>query len=115
MSSYPDLPVTVVHLAGVKGSKLRLTDFLSKRDEHRMENKARQERFPKRPVAWRQIAAMEMVAKVTSISGAIRYVELTYAKRKDLGYGSVQNAAGQFVKPTSAGIVRLLGQRRINP
>ena len=70
-----------------------------------MENKARQERSPNWPVGVETNRSDGMVAKVTSISGAIGYVELTYAKRKDLGYGSVQNAAGQFVKPTSAGIV----------
>jgi phosphate transport system substrate-binding protein len=46
-----------------------------------------------------------MVNKVSATSGAIGYVELTYTKRKDIGYGSVQNAAGQFVRATNASII----------
>jgi phosphate transport system substrate-binding protein len=46
-----------------------------------------------------------MVAKVASIPGSIGYVELNFAKRSDIGYGAVQNPAGQFVKATPASII----------
>lgn len=46
-----------------------------------------------------------MVTKVSATPGVIGYVEVTYAKRKEIGYGSVQNAAGQFVKASTPGIL----------
>ena len=36
--------------------------------------------------------------------GAIGYVELNYAQRKDLGTASVQNSAGRFIRATPASI-----------
>ena len=100
----PDLPITVVHLGGVKGSNYILTDFLSKTSTE-WRTKIGRSASPNWPVGVEANRSDGMVSKVSAISGATGYVELTYAKRKDLGYGSVQNAAGQFVRPASAGIV----------
>jgi phosphate transport system substrate-binding protein len=100
----PDLPITVVHLTGVKGSNYVLTDFLSKTSAA-WKSKIGKTASPDWPVGVETNRSESMVTKVSTTSGAIGYVELAYAKRSDLGYGSVQNAAGQFVKPTAAGIV----------
>jgi phosphate transport system substrate-binding protein len=40
---------------------------------------------------------------VKQISGAIGYVELTYAEENNLPVAQVQNAAGKYVSPTAAG------------
>jgi phosphate transport system substrate-binding protein len=100
----PDLPITVVHLSGVKGSNYILTDFLSKTSAA-WRSKIGKSASPNWPVGTEANRSEGMVEKVSATPGAIGYVELTYAKRKDIGYGSVRNAAGEFVKPTVGGII----------
>ena len=42
--------------------------------------------------------------KIQEVSGAIGYVELSYAEQKRIPFGSVQNAAGRFVVASVASI-----------
>ncbi len=100
----PDMEITVVHLSGVKGSNYILTDFLS-RTSPNWKSKIGKSASPAWPVGVETNRSEGMVTKVSATPGAIGYVELTYARRKDIGYGSVQNAAGQFVKPSVPGIL----------
>jgi len=100
----PDLEITVVHLSGVKGSNYILTDFLS-RTSTEWKSKIGKSASPAWPVGLETNRSEGMVTKVSATPGAIGYVELTYAKRKDIGYGSVQNAAGLFVKASVPGIL----------
>jgi phosphate transport system substrate-binding protein len=100
----PDLAIAVVHLSGVKGSNYILTDFLSNTSAE-WRSKIGKSASPDWPVGEEINRSQGMVTKVSSTPGAIGYVELTYAKRSDIGYGSVENAAGQFVKPTTSGII----------
>jgi phosphate transport system substrate-binding protein len=102
--TFPDLPITVVHLSGVKGSNYILTDFLSKTSPQ-WKSQIGKSASPNWPLGEETNRSEGLVTKVSATPGAIGYVELTYAKRKDIGYGSVQNAAGQFVKPTNASII----------
>jgi phosphate transport system substrate-binding protein len=101
--TFPDLPISVVHLSGVKGSSYILTDYLSKTSPE-WKSKIGKSGAPNWPVGDEVNRSEGMVNKVSATSGAIGYVELSYARRKDIGYGSVQNAAGQFVRPTNATI-----------
>jgi len=100
----PDLAIIVVHLSGVKGSNYILTDYLSKKSEE-WKTKIGKSSSPKWPVGLETGRSEGMATLVSATPGAVGYVELSYAKRTDIGYGSVQNAAGQFVKPTTAGIM----------
>ena len=99
----PDLPITVVHLVGVKGSNYILTDFLSKTSPE-WESRIGKSSSPKWPVGQETGRSDGMVDKVAATPGAIGYVEFNYARRKSIGYGSLQNAAGQFVKPSTSSI-----------
>ena len=42
-----------------------------------------------------------VAAYVRQLKNSIGYVELAYAEQNDMGYASLQNAAGQFVLPTA--------------
>jgi phosphate transport system substrate-binding protein len=103
-ATLPDLEITVVHLSGVKGSNYILSDFLN-RTSPEWKSKIGKNASPAWPVGVEINRSEGMVTKVGATPGAIGYVELTYAKRKDIGYGSVQNAAGQFVKASGPGIL----------
>jgi len=99
----PDLPVIVVHRSSGKGSNYILTDFLSKTSPE-WKSRIGKSASPNWPVGAETNRSEDMVAKVSTTPGAIGYVELNYAKRKDIGYGSVQNAAGRFIRATPASI-----------
>jgi phosphate transport system substrate-binding protein len=99
----PDLPIAVVHRSSGKGSNYILTDFLSKTSAE-WKSRIGKGASPNWPVGIDTNRSEDMVAKVSTTPGAIGYVELNYAKRKDIGYGSVQNAAGRFVRATQASI-----------
>ena len=100
----PNLPITTVHFSGVKGSNYILTEFLSKTSAT-WKSKFGRSAAPKWPIGLETNRSQGMVAKVSATPGAIGYVELAYAKRNDIGYGSVQNEDGEFVKPSVAGIL----------
>jgi phosphate transport system substrate-binding protein len=99
----PDLPIAVVHRSSGKGSNYILTDFLSKASAE-WKTKIGKNASPTWPLGVETNRSEDMVAKVGGTPGAIGYVELNYAKRKDIGYGTVQNAAGRFVRATPASI-----------
>jgi phosphate transport system substrate-binding protein len=46
----------------------------------------------------------QIVAAVKQTAGTVGYVELAYALRNKMDVGSVQNTAGEFVRPTTASI-----------
>jgi phosphate transport system substrate-binding protein len=100
----PDLPIAVVHRSSGKGSNYILTDFLSKVSPE-WKSKIGKSASPSWPLGVETNRSEDMVAKVSGTPGAIGYVELNYARRKDIGYGSVQNAAGRFVRATPASIL----------
>jgi phosphate transport system substrate-binding protein len=97
----PDLKISVVHLSGVKGSSYILTDFLS-RTSPAWKAKIGKSASPDWPVGEEVNRSEGLVTKIGTTPGAFGYVELTYAKRKDIGYGSVLNATGQYVKASNA-------------
>ena len=110
----PNLPITTVHLSGFKGSNYILTDFLSKTSPE-WKSKIGRTASPKWPIGTEINRSQGMVAKVSATLGSIGYVELTYAKRNDIGYGSVQNEDGEFVRPTVAGILSACTESEKSP
>jgi phosphate transport system substrate-binding protein len=101
--SLPDLPIKVVHRTPGKGSNYIFTDFLSKISSE-WRTKVGKSPSPKWPVGDDANRGEDMVEKVSASPGAIGYVELNFARRPDIGYGDVQNAAGHFIKATPATI-----------
>jgi phosphate transport system substrate-binding protein len=100
----PDLQIAVVHRTPGKGSNYIFTDFLSKNSPE-FRSQIGKSASPNWPVGVDANRGEDMVAKVASIPGAVGYVELNFARRADIGYGTVQNPAGNFVKASAASIV----------
>ena len=99
----PDLQIAVVHRTQGKGSNYIFTDFLSKNSPE-FRSQIGKSASPNWPVGVDANRGEDMVAKVASIPGAVGYVELNFARRSDIGYGTVQNPAGNFVKASADSI-----------
>ena len=99
----PDMQIAVVHRTPGKGSNYIFTDFLS-RSSSEFRSQIGKSASPNWPVGVDANRGEDMVAKVASIPGAVGYVELNFARRSDIGYGAVQNPAGNFVKASAGSI-----------
>lgn len=99
----PDMPIKVVHRSGGKGSNYILTEFLAKSDAA-WQTKIGKSASPAWPVGEETNRGEDLVAKVAETQGAIGYVEASFARHAALGYGEVENAAGQFVRATPASL-----------
>jgi len=100
---FPDLAISVVHRSAGKGSNYILTDFLSKANPQ-FRAEVGKNPSPKWPVGSEANRGEDMVEQVASKPGAVGYVELNFARSSGVGYGRVQNAAGQFVRATPESI-----------
>jgi phosphate transport system substrate-binding protein len=100
----PDMAIQVVHRTPGKGSNYIFTDFLSKASPE-FRSEVGKNASPKWPVGMDANRGEDMVEKVSSTPGAIGYVELNFARRSDIGYGSVENPSGHFVKASPESIV----------
>src|SRR5271168_4703326 len=102
-ATLPEMPIHVVHRSGGKGSNYIFTDFLSKSDPA-WQSKVGKSTSPTWPVGEDANRGEDMVAKVAATQGSIGYVEVSFARHSAIGYGDVENAAGQFVRATPASI-----------
>jgi phosphate transport system substrate-binding protein len=97
----PDLPITTVHRSDSSGTTANFTTFVA---NHSAEFKARvgAGKSVKWPVGLAAQGSSGVAKKIRATSGAVGYVELTYALDQGLGYAAVQNSAGKFVTPSSS-------------
>src|SRR5205807_7712032 len=98
--SLPNLDITVVHRSDGSGTSYIWCDFLSKSspDYKKTVGVATSVNWP----AGVGAKGNEGVAGlVKQTPGAIGYVELIYALQNKISYGSVQNAAGEFVRAST--------------
>jgi phosphate transport system substrate-binding protein len=95
----PDLPITVVHRAEGSGTTFIWTDYLSKASAQWREKVGKGTTVPW-PVGQAGKGNDGVVTAVTRTTGAIGYVELTYALSENLPAGHVKNRDGVFVAPT---------------
>ena len=91
----PDKPIIVVHRSDGSGTTFVFTDYLTKvsKDWTLGANAA-----VKWPVGLGAKGSEGVTGQVKNTQYSVSYVELIFAVQNKIGYGSVQNAAGQFVK-----------------
>jgi phosphate transport system substrate-binding protein len=99
--SLPDLPIKVIYRPAGKGSNYVFSDFLSKTSPAFREEIGTSP-SPKWPIGSPAERSSDMVEKVRSEPGSIGYVEVQYAVKMNMPYGSVLNAAGHYVKASDA-------------
>lgn len=94
---FPDRPIVVVHRSDGSGTTYIFTDYLSKVSPEWRDGpgKGTSVRWP---VGLGGKGNEGVAGAIRQMEGAIGYVELIYAIQNQIPYGSVENAAGDFVK-----------------
>ena len=100
----PDAAIKVIYRPKGKGSNYIFTDYLSKVSPT-FRAQVGKSASPSWPVGVPAERSSDMADKVKNESGAIGYVELNYATKVGIGYGAVQNAAGNYVRASHASLL----------
>jgi len=106
--SLPNLPVTVVHRAEGSGTSFVFTYYLSAVSEEWAGKFGVGSRLHW-PAGIAATGNDGVAQAVQEKPGAIGYVELAYAKKRNLAMAILRNRAGQFVKPSEAAVKAALG------
>jgi phosphate transport system substrate-binding protein len=100
---FPDDSIIVVHRSDGSGTTYIFTDYLSKVSKE-WESSVGKGASPKWPVGLGGKGNEGVAGQVRQLQGSIGYVELIYAIENKITYGSVRNAAGNFVKASLDGV-----------
>jgi len=97
----PDLPLTVIHRSDGSGTTFIFSDYLSKvsRDWHAAVGRGTALNWPTGLGAKGNTGVAGLVRQTP---GSVGYVELAYALRSNMAFGSVKNRKGRFVRPSIA-------------
>jgi phosphate transport system substrate-binding protein len=98
---FPDTEIVVVHRSDGSGTTYIFTDYLSKVSSA-WKDKVGKATSVNWPVGLGGKGNEGVSGMVKQTEGGIGYVELIYALQNKMPFGSVQNAAGQFVKASLA-------------
>jgi phosphate transport system substrate-binding protein len=95
----PNTPIVVAHRSDGSGTTYVWTDYLSKVSPDWAGGPGKGTSV-KWPVGLGAKGNEGVAGLVRQMEGALGYIELIYALQNNIPYGSVQNAAGAFVKPS---------------
>src|SRR6202142_691411 len=98
----PNQPIIVVHRSDGSGTTYIFTDFLTKVSKD-WESAVGKGTAVKWPVGLGGKGNEGVAGQVRQLQGSIGYIELIYALENKITFGSVKNAAGNFVKATLEG------------
>ena len=93
----PNQPIIVIHRSDGSGTTYIFTDYLSKVSTD-WKNQVGKGTSVKWPVGLGGKGNEGVAGMIRQMQGSIGYVELIYAVNNHIAYGSVKNAAGEFVK-----------------
>ncbi len=111
---FPDQQIIVVHRSDGSGTTYIWTDYLSKVSKE-WESAVGKGTSVKWPVGLGGKGNEGVAGQIRQLQGSIGYVELIYAVQNNISYGSVQNAAGTFVKATLDGVTEAAGSVKTMP
>jgi phosphate transport system substrate-binding protein len=100
---FPNQPIIVVHRSDGSGTTYIWTDYLSKVNKE-WEGSVGKGTSVKWPVGLGGKGNEGVAGQIRQLEGSIGYVELIYAVENKISFGSVQNAAGNFVKASLDGV-----------
>ncbi len=96
----PDLVINIIHRSDESGTTFIFTDFLSKTDGQWRKTMGGGKSRLHWPVGQGAKGNPGLAGMVKQVTGAIGYVELTYAVANGMTFGSVQNRSEKFVDPS---------------
>jgi phosphate transport system substrate-binding protein len=99
----PDADIVVIHRSDGSGTTFVFTDFLSKASSE-WKSKVGADASVNWPLGLAQKNNEGVAGLVKQTPNSIGYVELIYAIQNKMGYGSVKNASGKFVKANLASV-----------
>lgn len=98
----PDQKIQVVHRSEGSGTTYIWTDYLSKVSKAWASGPGKGTSI-NWPTGIGAKGSENVASMVRQLPGAVSYVELTYALQNHISFGTVKNAAGNWVKPSIAG------------
>jgi phosphate transport system substrate-binding protein len=99
----PNQDILVVHRSDGSGTSFIWTDYLSKVSAD-WKNQVGSGTSVKWPIGLGGKGNEGVAGSIRQLQGSIGYVELIYAVQNNIAYGSVRNAAGNFVKASLEGV-----------
>lgn len=99
----PNQPIVVIYRSDGSGTTFIFTDYLSKISSD-WNNSVGKGTSVKWKIGMGGKGNEGVAGQVRQLSGSIGYVELIYAVQNKIAYGSVKNAAGNFVKASLEGV-----------
>lgn len=94
---FPDQDIIVIHRSDGSGTTYIFTDYLSKISKE-WQSEVGKNTSVKWPIGLGGKGNEGVAGMIRQMQGAIGYVELIYAVQNNISYGTVKNAAGNFVK-----------------
>ncbi len=101
--NFPDKPIIVVHRSDGSGTTFIWTDYLSKVSPE-WESKVGRNTSVQWPIGLGGKGNEGVAGSIRQLAGSVGYVELIYAVQNNISFGSVKNAAGNFVKASLEGV-----------
>jgi phosphate transport system substrate-binding protein len=111
---FPSQDIVVVHRSDGSGTTYIFTDYLSKISND-WKDSAGKGTSVKWPIGLGGKGNEGVAGLVRQMPGAIGYVELIYAVQNNIAYGSVKNAAGEFVKASLESTTAAAGSVKTMP
>ena len=112
--SFPNQPIIVIYRSDGSGTTFIFTDYLSKISKD-WSNSVGKNTSVHWPIGMGGKGNEGVAGQVRQLQGSIGYVELIYAVQNKITYGSVRNAAGNFVKATLEGVTEAAASAKAMP
>lgn len=112
--NFPNQPIIVIYRSDGSGTTFIFTDYLSKISKD-WANTVGKGTSVKWQIGMGGKGNEGVAGQVRQLQGSIGYVELIYAVQNKIPYGSVRNAAGNFVKATLDGVTEAAASAKSMP
>jgi phosphate transport system substrate-binding protein len=112
--NFPNHPIIVIYRSDGSGTTFIFTDYLSKVSKD-WANGVGKGTSVKWPVGMGGKGNEGVAGQVRQLEGSIGYVELIYAVQNKITYGSVRNAAGNFVTASLDGVTEAAASVKTMP
>ena len=112
--NFPNQPIIVIYRSDGSGTTFIFTDYLSKISKD-WANSVGKGTSVKWQIGMGGKGNEGVAGQIRQLQGSIGYVELIYAVENKITYGSVRNAAGDFVKATLEGVTEAAASVKTMP